>query len=315
MNLKKCTIFGVGFLGRYLIRSLSKKNYKCIIPTRNVFQKGYLKTQATNPGDIELIEFNTGNFATIKKAIERSDFVVNLIGILNQSRKNKFNKIHSDLPDMISNLCANSDVKKLIHISAIGANESSKSIYQKTKYLGEQNVLKNFKNTVILRPSVVVGQEDQFTNLFAKLSFFPVIPVPNKNYRFQPVYVQDVADAIVRAIEQKNNEGKIYEIGGPKIFTFEDMINTIMKIIGKKRFVIQMPMQLAKIQSTIFEMLPFPPILTRDQCQILSEGDNVVSEKNLKLSDLNITPTDIEKVMENWLWRYRSSGQFWRKKK
>ncbi len=314
MNSKKCTIFGAGFLGRYLIRSLLRKNYQCIVPTRNIFQKGYLKTQANNAGDIELIEFNPGNFSTVKQAIETSDYVINLIGILNQSRKGKFDKIHSDLPDVISKLCTSSNVKKLIHVSAIGASADSKSKYQRSKFLGEQKVLQNFENSVIIRPSVVVGQEDGFSNLFAKLSFFPIIPIPNKSYKLQPIYVQDVADAILSAIEIKNNKKKIYEIGGEKIFSFEEIINLIMKIIGKRRFVIEIPMPLAKFQSTILDLLPIPPILTRDQCEILSEGDNIVSSNHSTLKDLNVKPKDVEKIMEKWLWRFRETGQFWKKR-
>ena len=131
-----------------------------------------------------------------------------------------------------NNIKLDSNVKKFIHVSAIGANENSKSLYQKSKYQGEVKALKNFKNTVIIRPSVVCGSEDNFTNLFSKLSFLPIIPVIGINYKFQPILVDDVADAIIKVIELKGNEGKIYEIGGPKVISFGDMVKSILKTIN-----------------------------------------------------------------------------------
>ena len=305
-----CTILGGGgFIGRYLVRNLTKKNYRCIISTRKAFQKGYLKTQAT-PGAIELVDWNPKNFSELKEAIKNSDIVINLIGILYETRKQKFYNIHSNIPEAVAKICAESNVKKFIHVSAIGANENSKSLYQKSKYLGEVKALNNFKNTVIMRPSVVCGTEDNFTNLFSKLSILPIIPVVGINYKFQPILVDDVADAIVKVIELKGNEGKIYEIGGPKVISFGDMVKSILKTINKKRFVMPMPMPIAKIQSTITDLLPFPPILTKDQCEILSEADNVVSDNNLTLKDLDIEPSDVEEEMKKWLWRYKDGGQF-----
>ena len=300
---------GGGFIGRYLVRNLTNKQFRCIIPTRKAFQKGYLKTQAP-PGSVELIDFNAKNFDKIEEAISNSDVVINLIGILFENRKQKFTKIHSDIPDIISRLCEKHKVKKYIHVSAIGANKDSKSAYQRSKFAGEQKSLMNFKNTVIIRPSVVCGPEDNFTNLFSKLSFSPVIPIVGIDYKFQPIMVTDVADAIVKAIQAKKNEGKIYEIGGPTVISFGDMVKSIMKTINKKRFVIEMPMAIAKIQSSILSLLPIPPVLTRDQCEILSEADNVVSNKELTISDLDIKPKDVEQAMEKWLWRYRDGGQF-----
>ena len=313
MNNQICTILGGGgFIGRYLVRNLTKKNYRCIISTRKTFQKGYLKTQST-PGSIELIEWNPKNFTKLKEAIKNSDIVINLIGILYETRKQKFHNIHADIPAAISKICSESDVKKFINISAIGANDASKSLYQKSKHQGEVRSLSNFKNTIIIRPSVVCGTEDNFTNLFSKMSFLPIIPIVGINYNFQPILVTDVADAIVQAIETKGNEGKIYEIGGPKIISFGNMVKSILNTINKKRFVVEMPMPIAKIQSAITDLLPFPPILTKDQCEILSEADNIVSSNHLSLKDLNINPSNVEEAMKKWLWRYKEGGQFSRK--
>ena len=305
-----CTILGGGgFIGRYLVRNLTKKNYRCIISTRNTFQKGYLKTQAT-PGSIELINWNSNNFDELKESIKNSDIVINLIGILFETRKQKFMNIHRDIPEAVAKICSQSDVKKFINVSAIGANENSKSLYQRSKFQGEVKALTNFKNTVIIRPSVVCGTEDNFTNLFSKLSILPVIPVVGINYKFQPILVSDVADAIIKAIEVKGNHGKIYEIGGPKIISFGDMVKSITKTLNKKRFVVEMPMSMAKIQSSVMSLLPTPPILTRDQCEILSEADNVVSNNHLTLNDLDIKPSDVEEAMKKWLWRFRDGGEF-----
>ena len=288
---------------------MTKKNFRCIVTTRKPFQKGYLKTQAT-PGAIELLDWTPNNFKDLKDAIKNSDVVINLIGILFETRKQKFFDIHSKIPEAIAKICSETDVKKFIHVSAIGANDKSKSLYQKSKFLGEQKALEIFKKTVIIRPSVVCGPEDNFTNLFSKLSILPVIPVVGKNYKFQPILVSDVASSILKAIETKNNESKIYEIGGPKIISFGDMVKSILSTINKKRFVVEMPMPIAKIQSSITDLLPFPPILTRDQCEILSEADNVVSNNHLTLKDLGIDPTDVEEEMKKWLWRYKDGGQF-----
>ena len=256
------------------------------------------------------INISLKDFDKLKESIKNSDVVINLIGILYETRKQKFMNIHAGIPEAISKICAQSDVKKFIHVSAIGANENSKSLYQRSKFQGEVKALTNFKNTVIIRPSVVCGTEDNFTNLFSKLSILPIIPVVKMNYKFQPILVSDVADAIVKAIETKDNHGKIYEIGGPQIISFGDMVKSIMRTLNKKRFVVEMPMSIAKIQSTLMSILPIPPILTRDQCKILSEADNVVSNNHLTLQDLNVKPSDVEEAMKKWLWRYRDGGQF-----
>jgi NADH dehydrogenase len=299
---------GGGFIGRYLVRKMTEKNFQCIIPTRNAYLKGYLKTQAP-PGAIEFIDFNFRNLSKIEEAIKNSDIVINLIGILFENSKQKFSHLHSDLPGLIAKHCSESEVKKFIHVSAIGANANSKSLYQQSKYNGEQKALHNFKNTIIIRPSVICGVEDNFTNLFAKLSMSPIIPVVKTAYKFQPILVDDVAAAIVKAIDIKKNEGKTYEIGGPKVISFGDMVKSILNTINKKRLVVDLPMPLAKIQATLLSIMP-NPLLTKDQCIILNEADNIVSGNNLTLKNLNINPEDVEQAMSKWLWRFRSGGEF-----
>ena len=310
-NYPVATVLGLsGMIGSKCARILANRNYRCIAPARNSFTAGHLKTQFP-PGVLEFVPFNINNLNEVKNAIENSSYVINLIGILNESRREKFQSIHVDLPEAIAKICQETGVKKFIHMSALGASKESRSKYQQSKFLGEERVLNNFKNTVIVRSSVVISSEDRFTNLFAQLSFLPIIPVPgNINYRIQPIFANDVAKAIVKAIETKNNEGSIYELGGEKILSLGDMVKLILKIIGKKRLVVEMPMTLAKIQSVLLSLLPIPTFLTKDQCLILSEKDNVVSGNHLTLKDLNIKPVDVETEMEKWLWRYRSGGEF-----
>ena len=302
-------IGGSGTIGRNLVNSLIKKNFRVIITTRNSYQNTYLKTQAT-PGALELLEWNAKNFDKIEEVIKNSDIVINLIGILYETRKQKFDQIHAGIPQAISKLCAKANVEKFISVSAIGSSPDSKSSYQRSKFKGEQNALNNFDRTIILRPSVIESSTSNFSRLFARLSFLPVFPIPNLNYKIQPILVSDVVSAIIKIIEEKNNFKKIYEVGGPKIFTMKEMITSIMKIIGKKRFIVEMPMPLAKIQSSITDLLPLPPILTRDQCEILSEADNVVSNNYMTLQDLNVKPSDVEEAMKKWLWRYKDGGEF-----
>ena len=299
------TILGAGFVGRYIFKHLEKKEFRSIVLSRNPFRKNYILTQART-GYVDIVKFSPSE---IKRAIEKSDYVLNLIGIFGPTKD--FFKIHSDLPGLISKLCAESkNVKKFIHISAIGANKKSKSIYQQSKFLGEEKVLSNFNSSVIIRPSLVLGNEDYITNLYAKLSIFPIIPVVKLKYKFQPILVNDLAKAIVNAIEIKGNEGKIYEIGGNKIISFGDMVKLIFKIIGKKKLIMNIPLPLGEIAGSLFQLLPGKSLLTRDQCSILGEKDNIVSGNYLTINDLKINPTDVESKMSKWLYRYRDGGEF-----
>ena len=303
-NNKICTILGAGFVGRYVVKYLDRKGYRSIVISRNPFRKNYILTQART-GYVNIVKFN---FTEIKKAIQKSDYVLNLIGILGPSED--FFKIHSELPDYISKICATTECKKFIHVSAIGANKNSKSIYQQSKFSGEEKVLKNFNSSVIIRPSLVVGAEDEFTNLWGKLSIFPILPVVGSKFRFQPIFVNDLAKAIVNVIEIKGNEGKIIEIGGNKVISFGDMVKLILKIIGKKKLIIDMPLSLGKIVGAILQLLPGRPLLTKDQCLILGEKDNIVSGNYLTINDLKISPVDVEGKMSEWLYRYRDGGEF-----
>ena len=299
------TILGAGLIGKYCIRHLDRRGYRTIVLSRSPFKKNYLLTQART-GYIDVVKFNPSE---IRKAIKKSDYVLNFIGILGPTKD--FFKIHSDLPDLISKLCAESkNVKKFIHVSAIGANKNSKSIYQQSKASGEERCLRNFSSSVIIRPSVVVADEDNFTNLWGKLSVFPVLPVVGSKFRFQPIWVNCLAQAIVNAIDKTGNESKIYEIGGKKIISFGDLVKSILRVIGKKKIVMNIPIPLGKILGSMLQLLPGKPLLTKDQCLILSEKHNIVSNNHLTIQDLGIIPVDVESKMSSWLVKYREAGQF-----
>ena len=303
-NNKICTILGAGFIGRYIIKHLDRKGYRSIVISRNPFRKNYILTQART-GYVNIVKFN---YTEIKKAIQKSDYVLNLIGILGPSKD--FFKIHSELPDYISKLCAESkNVQRLIHVSSIGASKNSKSIYQQSKFSGEEKILNNFSSSIIIRPSLVLGTEDQFTNLWGKLSIFPILPVFNYRFQFQPIWVDCLARAIVNAID-KGNEGKIYEIGGEIQISFGNLVKDILKIIGKKRIVLDVPLSIGKILGSIFQLMPGRPLLTKDQCLILEGKHNIVSDNHLTIKDLGITPTNVEKKMSEWLVQYKEGGQF-----
>ena len=303
-NNKICTILGAGFIGRYIIKHLDRKGYRSIVISRNPFRKNYILTQART-GYVNIVKFN---YTEIKKAIQKSDYVFNLIGILGPSKD--FFKIHSELPDYISKLCAESkNVQRLIHVSSIGASKNSKSIYQQSKFSGEEKILNNFSSGIIIRPSLVLGTEDQFTNLWGKLSIFPILPVFNYRFQFQPIWVDCLARAIVNAID-KGNEGKIYEIGGEIQISFGNLVKDILKIIGKKRIVLDVPLSIGKILGSIFQLMPGRPLLTKDQCLILEGKHNIVSDNHLTIKDLGITPANVEKKMSEWLVQYKEGGQF-----
>ena len=303
-NNKICTILGAGFIGRYIIKHLDRKGYRSIVISRNPFRKNYILTQART-GYVNIVKFN---YTEIKKAIQKSDYVLNLIGILGPSKD--FFKIHSELPDYISKLCAESkNVQRLIHVSSIGASKNSKSIYQQSKFSGEEKILNNFSSSIIIRPSLVLGTEDQFTNLWGKLSIFPILPVFNYRFQFQPIWVDCLARAIVNAID-KGNEGKIYEIGGEIQISFGNLVKDILKIIGKKRIVLDVPLSIGKVLGSIFQLMPGRPLLTKDQCLILEGKHNIVSDNHLTIKDLGITPANVEKKMSEWLVQYKEGGQF-----
>ena len=206
-----CLFGGGGFLGKHLMRQLTRLDYRVKVATRNPYLKGYLKPLG-NPGQIELFKINIFNSEDLKQVLKNCDFAINLVGILHETRKQKFSQIHSQFPYLLSNLCNEIGINNLIHVSALGIKEKHLSRYIQSKLQGEKNIQENFKPSVILRPSVIFGPEDKFLNTFASIAqFSPVLPlIGGGKTKFAPIYVGDVAKAIVKALELNNSEPKIY---------------------------------------------------------------------------------------------------------
>ncbi len=309
-NNQEIAIFGGGgFLGKHLIRQLTKLDYRVKIATRNPYQKGYLKVLGS-PGQVELFKCNIFNSEDLKSVLRNSDIVINLCGILYENRKQKFNQIHSYFPNLLSNLCNEFVIKKLIHISALGVKKNHISKYMQSKFQGEENIQNIFKTSIILRPSVCFGPEDKFFNTFAALAqFSPIIPLIGGGLqKFAPVYVVDVAKAIIKALQLNNSEPKIFEIGGPKNYSFKELMKILLIQIKKKRFLVPIPFKVAKLQSYFLQMMP-NPLLTPDQVDIL-KFNNIVSGNYPTLRDLNIEGTSIEKILPEYIYRFRTGGQF-----
>jgi len=309
-NQKIIAIFGAGgFLGKYLIRELTKLEYRIKVATRNPYLKGYLKPLG-NPGQIELFKTNIFNSEDVNRVLENCDLAINLVGILYETRKQKFSQIHSQFPYLLSNLCNELGVKKLIHISALGVEKKHVSKYMQSKLEGEKNIQDEFKSSIILRPSLVFGPDDKFFNTFASLTqFSPLLPlIGGGKTKFSPVYVGDVSKAIVKSLEINNEDTEIYELGGPENYTFKQLMEILLHEIKKKRFFISIPFGLAKFQSYFFQMMSNPP-LTPDQVEMLKHN-NIISGDYPTLQDLGIKGKNIRDILPKYIYRFRSGGQF-----
>ena len=310
MKQKIATIFGAsGFIGRHLIRRLTRRDFRIIVATRSPYLSGYLKPLG-NPGQIDLEKVNLFDEERLRTLIKNSDVVINLVGILYENKQQKFENIHAKFPELLSKLCNELNIEKLVYISALGVNEIVNSQYMQSKLKGEINILNNFNRSVILRPSVIFGPEDKFFNLFASLAeFFPALPlIGGGRTKFQPIYVGDVAKSIMAVLEKEEINENIYELGGSQIFTFKELMEILLKQIKKKRFFVSIPFSFAKFQAKILQLLPKPP-LTTDQVEML-KYDNIVTNKYPTLKNLKINPKTIESVLPSYIWRFRKGGQF-----
>ncbi|PZP55970.1 MAG: complex I NDUFA9 subunit family protein [Micavibrio aeruginosavorus] len=315
MNLqnKIITIFGgTGFVGRYIVARLAKHGATIKVVTRSP-SSGYFLRQFGVVGQIVPVACDYSE-NSISHAVSGSDIVINCLGILFEKGKSNFKTVHVDDASMIARACAIHAVKRLVHISALGIDES-KSKYAGTKREGEKAVRGHFSAATIIRPSVIFGPEDNFFNKFASLSLLmPALPlIARGNTKFQPVYVGDVADAIAKALMIDASTAKTYELGGPEVLNFKEIYQKLFAQIGHKRILVNMPESIARIQAALFSILPTPP-LTGDQITSL-KTDNVVSENALKLRDLAIHPTALDAILPSYLNRYRSGGRFAEKKR
>ncbi len=309
-NQKIIAVFGAGgFIGKHLMRQLTKLGYRVKVATRNPYLKGYLKLLGS-PGQIELFKTNIFNEEDVKKVLSNCDLAINLVGILNETRKQKFNQIHSEFPFLLSSLCQEFGMNSLVHISALGVKEQHKSKYMQSKLQGEKNIKENFKSSVILRPSVIFGPEDKFFNTFAALAqFSPILPlVGGGKTKFAPIYVSDVAKAIVKVLEINNSKPKIYELGGPKNYSFKELMEILLIEIKKKRLLINVPFSMAKFNSYFLQIMP-NPLLTPDQVELL-KYNNIVTGEYPTLKDLNISCSTIQNILPKYIYRFRTGGQF-----
>ena len=308
-NQKIIGIFGAGgFLGKHLMRQLTKLDYRVKVATRNPYLKGYLKPLG-NPGQIELFKTNIFNPEDVKQVLKNCNIAINLVGILYETRKQKFNQIHAQFPNLLSELCNELAVKKLVHVSALGVKEGHPSQYMQSKLQGEKNIQDTFKQSVILRPGIMFGPEDKFFNTFATLAqFSPALPlIGGGKTVFEPIYVGDVAQSIVKSLELNNLKPSIYELGGAN-YSFKELMQILLSEINKKRFLIPIPWGMAKFQSYFLQMLP-TPLLTPDQVTML-RYDNVVSGEYKTLKNLKIKPTTIQSILPKYIYRFRSGGEF-----
>ena len=312
MKEKNCLIFGgSGQIGRYLIRKLTKNNYRVTVVTRNIHQKSYLiKTQA-NAGYIDIVESNIFDENKIRKLFEKANICINLVGILYESKKgNTFKNIHSLFPSILAKLSKEYNLENLIHISALGINNAVDSNYAKSKLEGEKNILKNFPSATILRPSLVYSVDDNFTtNFMTLLNRLPVFPLYySGKTKFIPIHCSDLTDIIFHVLDKKIGSN-IIECVGPETLTFREIIEKLMELIKKRRILIPLPLFIANISANFFQLFP-KPLLTQDQLRLL-KYDNIPSGKyktnfEISLPSKRLFSNEVEKYCYMW----RDGGQF-----
>jgi NADH dehydrogenase len=300
------TVFGgSGFLGRYVVKRLAAQGYIVRVAVRDVEAAMFLRPMG-GVGQIVPLYAPVTQEALVARATEGADVVINLTGILAESRKGDFAKTHAEGAGRVARLAASSVARRFVHVSAIGASASSDSLYAQSKAAGEAAVRAAFPRAFILRPSIMFGAEDQFFNRFAAMAaLFPVIPVVGGATKFQPVYVGDVAAAVMASLTSPR-AGNTYELGGPEIATFRELIKKMLRIIERPGTVVDLPLGLARIQAGILQRLP-GKLLTTDQIKLL-QSDNIVSDGALDFESLGIMPTPMELILPAYLARFRPAG-------
>ncbi len=295
--MQKIVIFGgTGFLGQYIVRRLAKTDAALVIPTRHSERVMRLKPLGS-VGQISSVPFGT----TLADTVRDADVVINLVGILYESGKSTFDRVHHLFAKDLAEACTSVDVKKLIHLSAIGASDKSDARYARSKAAGEAAVLKAFPTATILRPSLLFGPEDNFFNLFARMArWSPVLPLPlGGETRFQPAYVDDIANAVVNCLDNPDAMGKTYELGGEDIYSFKEMLQLICKTLKVERYLLPLPGIMAYPQALLLQQLP-KPLMTLDQLRLL-RYDNVVSGSLPGFKDIGITPARLSVVLPTYV--------------
>jgi uncharacterized protein YbjT (DUF2867 family) len=307
------TIFGgSGFLGRHLVRALAKRGYRIRVAVRRPDLAGFLQPMG-RVGQIQAVQANVRYPASVDAAVRDADVVVNLVAILFERGKQRFDAVHVAGADAVA-LAAATAGARLIHVSALGADENSPSLYARTKATGEKAVLAAARSAMIVRPSILFGPEDDFFNRFAALArLSPFLPLVGGGLtRFQPVFVGDVAAAIADMVDGKGKPGFTYELGGPEVKTFKELMEYVLATTERRRLLLPIPFGLARFQSYFLQYLP-KPLLTPDQVELL-RTDNVVSEEAKRerrtLAAFGIDPVAIAAIVPSYLWRFRKTGQF-----
>jgi NADH dehydrogenase len=304
---KIATVFGgSGFIGRYVVKRLAREGLTVRVAVTDPGGARFLQTQG-KVGQIVPLAAGVTSEDAVARAVVGADLVVNLVGILFERRAGDFQRLQAEGAGRVARVSAAQGVERLVHVSAIGADPASPSAYGRTKAEGEAAVRAAFPSATILRPSIVFGPEDQFFNRFAGLArVLPFMPVLEGGTRFQPVYVGDVADAVLAAAERNDAPGRTYELAGPRSATFRELLRYILEVTGRRRPMVDIPQGLARLQARLGEFLPTPP-LTRDQLLML-QRDNVPAPDAPGLAELGIQPKAVEAVVPSYLTRFRAGG-------
>lgn len=300
---------GSGFIGRYIVKRLAERGDVVAVGGRNAAAAKFLRLKG-DVGQVALINVSIIDENLLRAFVANSDAVVNLVGILHESGSQRFEAIHHIGPARLARIAREAGIERFIQMSAIGADPRSTSAYARTKAAGEAAARDAFPAATILRPSVVFGPEDQFFNRFAAIATVsPVLPlIGGGETLFQPVYVGDVAEAVVRCIDDSATAGRTYELGGPKVYSIRALMELLLEEIRRKRLLVNLPFGVAAIQARLLSLLPDAP-LTPDQVEML-KYDNIVSPNALGFEALGIQPTAVEAILPTYLDRFRRGGWY-----
>ena len=304
------TVFGgSGFIGRHLVQRLAKGGWQIRVACQRPSEAKFLQPLG-DVGQITAIRAKLQDEAAVAAAAKGADAVINLCGVLYERGSQTFEAVHHKGAETAAKAAAAGGARAFVQVSAIGASKEAESRYAQTKAAGEEAVLAAYPKAAILRPSIIFGPEDNFFNLFASMSgMSPFLPLIGGGHtRFQPVFVGDVADAVMACLENPATQGQIYELGGPGVYSFKELLQMMLKETGRKRWLVNLPFGLAMAEAAVLELSPVP-LLTRDQVTSL-KTDNVVPEGALALADLGIEATPVEAVLPTYMERYRKGGRF-----
>ena len=314
MKSKNVLIWGgSGQIGRHLIRKLTKNQYRVTVITRNIHQKGLQIKSQGNQGWINIVEANIFDEKKIRSLFQEADICINLIGILYEKKGSSFKNIHTLFPSILAKLCKEYNLEHFIHLSALGVEKAIDSNYAKSKLEGEKEILKNFPLSTILRPSLVYSSSDNFsTSMMTLLNRLPVFPLYYSGKTlFMPIHAKDLVDIIFNVVT-KNTKPQIIECVGPETITFKEILEKLLKLIGKKRFLLPVPLSVGKMTAKFFQLLP-KPLITEDQLRLL-KYDNVASGKYKTNTDIGLPAKSLfEREVEKYCFMWKEGGQFSKK--